>query len=365
MRFKSKLAPEQIQILTSLITPISRMNGGDNAAANNPAKGGGASVIGGSVVHLDQQHIRFSTRGNMSNNSSDAEGISCYVELACDIIFLDHRIESAANNAILFDVNLVQLRTALQSVLSSLRGGGRHQSSIAPPSLHHALDDSQTMYDEDGPLGVAATTESTVHSTLAVLKLAKRNGLPCLCLDCCGGSTSIEVHHAIPVKVMRVTEMQYHLPPRIPNPDVQLELPLDRPIRTVVERLKLMSPHIYIEGRMTGELSLSIDGDGVSVRTYYNRLVPRFEECKASKEYNNNEEAEDDTSARCILKVDSKKLLSSLQWQSVLGRTVIHSAILCMVENEMLVLHVLLNPRSLGFFTYYIPVNYISPDQLD
>jgi hypothetical protein len=57
--------------------------------------------------------------------------------------------------------------------------------------------------------------------------------------------------------------MQYHLPPRIQSPDVQLELPLDRPIRTVVERLKIMSPYINIEGRMTGELSLSIDGDGV------------------------------------------------------------------------------------------------------
>jgi len=124
-----------------------------------------------------------------------------------------------------------------------------------------------------------------------------------------------------------------------------------------------MSPYINIEGRMTGELSLSIDADGVSVRTYCNRLVPRFEECKASKEH--SEKGEDDTSARCVLKLDSKKLLSSLQWQSVLslGRNV-HSAILCMAENEMLVLHVLLNPRSLGFFTYYVPVNFISADQM-
>lgn len=359
MRFKSKLAPEQIQILTSLITPISRMNGGENVA--NPLKSA-ASMIGGSVVHLDQQYIRFSARGgNTGSTSSDADGISCYVELACDVIFLDHKIESAANNAVLFDVNLGQLRTALQSVLSSIRGR-RHQSSTMP-SLQHALDD--TFHDEDAPF---SGTETTFQSTMAVLKLAKRNGLPCLCLDSCGGSTSsIEVHHAIPVKVMRVAEMQYHLPPRIPNPDVQLELPLDRPIRTVIERLKLMSPYIYIEGCMAGELSFSIDGDGVSVRTYYNRLVPRFEECKASKEYHDNgrQIEEDDTSVRCILKVDSKKFLSCLQWQSLLGRSIVHSAIICMVENEMLVLHVLLNPRSLGFFTYYIPVHFISPDQLE
>jgi len=317
------------------------MNGEGTA---NQAKGHLGLTGGGSVVHFDQKHIRISTRGS----HGDADGISCFVELACDIIFLEHRIESASDNTILFEIDLAHLRTALQSVLSSLRG------KSALPSLHNSsLEDA-----DDGP------AMGQLQSTVVVMKLAKRCGLPCLCLDCCGGS--IEVHHALPVKVMRVAEMQYHLPPRIQNPDVQLELPLDRPIRTVVERLRTLSPFIYIEGRMTGELCLSIDGDGVSIRTYYNRLVPRFEECKASKEHTENEEGEDDTSARCVLKVDSKKLLSSLQWQSTLplGRAV-NSAILCMVENEMLVLHVLLNPRSLGFFTYYVPVNFISADQMD
>ena len=33
-----------------------------------------------------------------------------------------------------------------------------------------------------------------------------------------------------------------------------------------------------------------------------------------------------------------------------------------MIENEMLVLHVLLNPGDLGFLTYYVPVHYISGD---
>ena len=40
------------------------------------------------------------------------------------------------------------------------------------------------------------------------------------------------------------------------------------------------------------------------------------------------------------------------------------SAILCLVENEMLVLHVSLNPGAIGFFTYYVPIHYLPPDDL-
>jgi hypothetical protein len=36
-----------------------------------------------------------------------------------------------------------------------------------------------------------------------------------------------------------------------------------------------------------------------------------------------------------------------------------------MIENEMMVVHVMLNPEDLGFFTYYVPVHYLSGDMLD
>jgi hypothetical protein len=36
---------------------------------------------------------------------------------------------------------------------------------------------------------------------------------------------------------------RYHLPPKINMPHVQLELPYDRPLRPIVERLKISSPH--------------------------------------------------------------------------------------------------------------------------
>ena len=103
---------------------------------------------------------------------------------------------------------------------------------------------------------------------------------------------------------------------------------------------------------MAGELVLRIVSDGLSIRTFFNKMIPRFEDCKPH---------EAATPAKCTLKVDSKKFLACLNWQSTLfiGRAV-SSAVLCMVENEMLVLHVTLFPESVGFFTFYVPVHFMS-----
>ena len=154
---------------------------------------------------------------------------------------------------------------------------------------------------------------------------------------------------------------------------------------------------------MDGELTLRIDGDGASIRTFYGKLIPRFEDLEEDEDDDNDESGEEEdesndderngggtantpsssvsASARkrkrrrktskakprtCTLKVDSRKLSACLQWQGtlLLGRSV-GSAVLCMVKNEMLCLHCMLNPGAVGFFTYYVPVHYLSPDQMD
>lgn len=139
---------------------------------------------------------------------------------------------------------------------------------------------------------------------------------------------------------------------------MQLEIQLDRPFRPVIERLKALSPTIYLEGSMTGELVVRIDNDALSIKTFYDKLIPRVDD--ESPSHSRTEDP-----ASCTLKVDSKKLLASLQWQSSMTRSSVSSYILCMIENEMLVVHVLLNPEDVGFFTYYIPVHYLSSDMMD
>eukprot|EP00546_Thalassionema_frauenfeldii_P005636 CAMPEP_0178925818 /NCGR_PEP_ID=MMETSP0786-20121207/18145_1 /TAXON_ID=186022 /ORGANISM="Thalassionema frauenfeldii, Strain CCMP 1798" /LENGTH=201 /DNA_ID=CAMNT_0020600785 /DNA_START=564 /DNA_END=1169 /DNA_ORIENTATION=+ len=181
------------------------------------------------------------------------------------------------------------------------------------------------------------------------MKLAKRAGIPCLCLE--GMTGSVEVYHAIPIRVMRVGDMQQHLPPEINMPDVQLEMKNGKPLRTVVERLKSISPQVYIQGSMDGKLVLRVDADASSIQTFFSNLQPRFEDAKSSSPEN-----------ECTLKVDTKKFSQSLLWQQSNLST--SSALLCMVENEMLVLHVLLDPASIGFFTYYVPVHFLSSSEM-
>ena len=432
MRFKAKLAPEHVVLLHGLIGPVSRLAGsggggvgagtmaGTTALDGSPYLGGG-----GTVVHLDPDHVRMSTRGtggggggassgyrgglgrggaggaghghSEGGGGADGEGVACFLELrAGGGIFLEHRIESAADDVIVFEVDLGQLRVALQSVLSALQGGAGHD--VRAGAGAGAGAGAQSRRRSRGRGGSAALYNSMTGlgdgqggapSTLAppsvvVLKLAKRNGgLPCLCVDL-GASPrggGIEVHHAIPVRIMRAAEMQYHLPPRISVPDVQLELPPDRPLKTVVERLRTISPHVYIDGSMDGELALRIDGDGASINALFSKLIPRFEDVKdgdsdGDGDGNGNGDGDAgneggerpvkrkrDEPARCTVKVDGRKLAACLQWQGSLGRAV-GSAVLCLVENETLCLHCTLGPGSIGFFTYYIPVHYLARDHL-
>lgn len=162
MRFKAKLQGEQVHLLYSLIGPISRLT----------------SVA---VLYLDPEHVRLSTR------DASGDGIACFAELAtADGIFLSHRVESAADNAIVFEIDLTQWRTALHSVL----GGGGDQRRKGS----NRDDDSQI------PMGPP--------SSITTFKLAKRHGgLPCLCMDA-SCSSGVDVHHAIPVRIMRASDMQ-------------------------------------------------------------------------------------------------------------------------------------------------------------
>ncbi|KAL3762640.1 hypothetical protein ACHAW5_007211 [Stephanodiscus triporus] len=350
MRFKSKMAAEHVQLLHNVIVPISRLTGGGGGPD-------GKSIGSGTTIYLDPEVLRISSRGgagrtvDMSSQfgggDQGAEGIACFSELiAVNGIFLEHKIESIADNVIVFDIDLVQMRTALAATLQSLGGFGASDGMKSAP-LYNSSEDARSSSTR------RSTTSFFSSSILVVMKLAKRGGLPCLCLDTSCANGTLDVHHAVPVRILRAEEWQHHLPPVVNTPDVQLEFQLDRPLRPVIERLKAISPVIYLEGSMSGELVLRIDNDAVSVRTFYDKLIPRVDEESTQSQVD---------PARCTLKVDSKKLLASLQWQSSMSKGSVSSYIVCMIENEMMVVHVVLNPEDVGFFTYYIPVHFLSPD---
>jgi hypothetical protein len=374
MRFKAKLAPEQVTLLYNLIVPISRLA---TSSSSSSSEGVANSLHrNGSILYMDTNRLCISTKGQ----SSDTDGIVCFAELqAASGIFLEHRIESAAdNNVICMELDLSQLRMALQSVSSenkSSRADNNNNNNSS--SRHH--NNVNTSFQGSTQGSINTTSLNLEPHNVTILKLAKRSNIPCLCLDAVSTSSSgaaITVHHTIPVRILRPTEMQYHLPPQIPLPDVQLELTGQSTsiIKTVVERLKSLSTTVYLSANMTGELTVSLDSDGASIRTFLSKLHPRPEDCKPGVE-------------ECCVKVDTKKLAASLQWQTGSGggghggggnngshfshsnnnnnHALVSSTLLCLVPNEMLILHAILQPASVGFFTYYVPVHYLSADPRD
>eukprot|EP01083_Nonionella_stella_P089985 251361_1 len=438
MKFKAKLSLPHTQLLYNLVNPLSRlhsfsMNHSDtsmNVSSSNANNNNTANVMNNynsssnnngttTILYLDNDKLVLSTRG--SSHKNDAEGIFCFAELITTDgigIFNHHVIQSIeTDNAILMEVCLVQLKTALRGVLGT-----------------------QKDMDGRGTGGMA-----NLFSQEVTMKLAKRNGgMPHICLDVRDvnvGEGGIGVHHAIPVRIMRVEELQYHVPPRLGMPDVQLTLPRhrDRPLKTVVERLKGIAPQVFLEGSMAGILTLRIDSDGASIRTAFNKLIPIHEDCKSSQtqsqsqgqsqsqsqsqeeggsvsgsgststsstqfgsqsqtqtnngnrngnapkrrrtqrcqtqnqtQNNNNSsqtqtrtqtQARSDEPVKCTVKLDTRKLHASLHWQATLGVRDVSSAVMCMWENEMLVLDVTLNPE-IGRFMYYVPVHFVSSDEL-
>ena len=259
MRFKAKLSTSQIELLHNLITPISKLSGGGihgnsggsssgENSANSIYRNGGGS---GSVIYLDPEYIRISAK---AKSGGDSDGIFLFAEVSAkdnsndgtgSSIFLDHRIESVADNIIVFEIDLSQFKMALQSILEN---GGRGKASSIRSNYVAPLHNSTTDDNNDAHNGNRTETMSvrnpsiTFLGSIIVLKLAKRNGLPCLCLDSSTPGGMVDLHHAIPVRIMRPDEMQYHLPPQISMPDVQLELPSDRLLKPVIERLKAISP---------------------------------------------------------------------------------------------------------------------------
>lgn len=328
MRFKAKLVPEQLSLLNQVIVPMSKI------AATSSTSNELSSTVwtrNSCILHLDDSFLRLFTKGK----STDMDNILCYAEFNTrGGIFIDHRIESAVeNNAIAMEIDLAQLRLALTSLVQDKK---------------HTISSSALSFMGE-------------QHYYTILKLAKRNNVPCLCLDSYTGSGDggmpIQVHHSIAVRIMRVSDMAYYKPPKVGHPDVQLELPLDKPFKSVVDGLKTLgsgggssssSSTVTLHATTQGELTISLDSDGASIRAFFNHL--------AVPENHKESQAKD-----AQVKVDTKKLCTCLQWQQS-PLFPVSRAVLCLVENEVLLVHLELQPPSVGLQTYYIPIHFLPAD---
>ncbi len=149
---------------------------------------------------------------------------------------------------------------------------------------------------------------------------------------------------------MRAADIQYYTPPDVPVPHVQLELPYNRSMRTVLDRFKAMDRYCFVDGDMSGALSLRVENDRCHVKTFYNNLIPRYTEGMEACDHGGGEQG-GGRAASCSIKLDTRKLSLALHFLS----TKYDSAICCMIEDSCLVLHVALLGGH-GSLTYYLPI---------
>lgn len=317
MRLRSKLNQEQVSLLYSILGSLTKIVSSELSSGTNPHHGGNSSSVGGTKPFLrhsvylkfDPDHVRLAARGK----SCDMDGLSGFVELKATEggVFLQHQIESAASNVINLEVDLFHLRTALQSMV---------------------------------PAGANASINA-----ITVLKLAKRNGQPCLCLESNSShESSVQISHTVPVRV--ASPLEFPSPPDIPDPYLQLELiPHHNTLRSLLERYRnafqqhqRSSRSILLRGSTNGELRVVLNKDGSTLQTFFRLLVQ-----------GTSSQTEEDFKD-CKVHVDPRKLASCLQIVPNCS-----SALLCLEPNVIL-LHVRLPS---GFSSFYLPVQYTGDDE--
>lgn len=348
MRFKASLTTQSVtSILLPLLSPFPKLN----------------PLVS---LRLSPELVTLSTKA--PNGHRGLDGLTLYCELTADGVFSFWKIESVCDNEIAMEVDPSHLRQAFANIVSSASGGGGFDDESGGYSM---------MQGNDDPSAVVAN-----------VKLARRNGMPCLCVESANGR-GVKISHDIPVLILRTSEFaKNRSPPSVSTtPTSQLYLPGSRSIKTVVERMRPMGNEVYVEGDMgcdsgeemgvegeaNGSLRFHVFGEGASVATVFDSLKAEPEGCTGFFDGSDDEGGAMEVGGRkgkgkCKVKIASKKLLEMFRWQSMLpiGKTVSRS-IVSLFPDEMLVVHSMLNGYDptigeVGFFTYYCPVQYLEAD---
>ena len=330
MRFRASLAPEQVAHLYALISPLAKV-----ASQNQPNSQGSRYPNVSGLFSWASHACLLAIDEDMMHLALDlppTEGIKCVASVqAKGGLFLDHRIESQApDNRIVLRVDLQQLRTALQSIQQQLQTKSRHNSRGAAPMF------------------------TASPAMLTIVKLAKRNQMPCLCFEA-KTAYRMEIHQTIPVHVLRheeYTQGRFGLPELPAESMVQLWLPptAGSTLKTLLDAVKAPakgpSQHVLLTGNTsTAELRVQLDHDnGAHLQTIFLGQVVNRENGE-----NNNPPTQEAASVR----VSATQVASTLNhglWTTEWS----------LVPNEALVVAVRLDP--VGVCTYVLPVTYLEEE---
>jgi hypothetical protein len=329
------MAPEQVAHFYGLMAPLAKLPQ-TTASSSTLRSTSGAAWQKTCLLSLDNELLQVSV------DLPAADGMTCVAAVqARGGLFLEHRIESNAgpDNRIVMRVDLTQLRTALQSIQQQVQASSRKTTS------------SQN----------ASSFLAAAPTMLTVLKLAKREGRPCLCLQAKTAHWRMEIHQSIPVQIQRSTEwIGLPLSLASASPTVQLLLPPSASaiLKTLVDQLAASSSYharVSLTGHAaTAELSVGLEnalGGGAQVQTLLlGRAVDHA--------------AEADSRDATVL-VDASKVAAALAhgaWTTEWSWLSDEGAEEGQPQQQQAALVVTVRLEPIGVCTYLLPVHYV-PDQ--
>ncbi|TDH70727.1 hypothetical protein CCR75_004223 [Bremia lactucae] len=189
-------------------------------------------------------------------------------------------------------------------------------------------------------------------ASAVMLRLLKRDGHNFLCLRT--RAVDIDIIQSIPIDVLSMSLVEHYKEPSVPAPQMAIEMPPLRAMRSIVDRLKVMHKTMTVEASKSGTLVLRIDTNTLTLQTLFAHLRYRddlIEDDEEDEEEKNRRQQQRSSSVTVDSKVLSQAIL--VDGQST------RSVLCCISENQAMVLHSILID-SFGSFTCYIPV--LTPD---
>lgn len=118
-------------------------------------------------------------------------------------------------------------------------------------------------------------TTSTVHSCKLKLKMIQ---FPCISVIASvvspSSSESREVVHDVPATIIPASDWPAYVLPKVPSAEIVLGLPSLRLMRSLIDKLKNISPNLVFHGSSEGELNLVSESDMATITTRFSRLIP-------------------------------------------------------------------------------------------
>jgi len=277
------------------------------------------------VVHMTPEIMAFAIAAGAS------AGVQVGAELSQKSLFLEHRIESRAeNNRISFLVKLDNLGRALKSCCQT-------------------------------------QTQKTQ------VKLTKKMNGPTLTFEIVFSDAQVQVMHDVPIRLVQDPhELHAYAEPVYSSGLTAMSVVLPqaelRGLRNVAERMKAFSDYVHLTatdsgsaaagGGGTAELKLEVDRDNhVSISTTYTKLE-RVSMDGGDPEEQQSSELDDTDEIRASASLELKRLVRVLQ--SLINSDLkIHSGIACVIPEHAVVLKVFLpsaDERHSSSLVFYLPV---------